>query len=193
MPSGPSYPLQTILLGDLVGCGSLLQKVIGALFFNLKYVKQPLQSAAGSHTQPSKFKLKKSMPTGHSLSAAGFYTRLDGQHSPLKTYHSVFSRAEKPSEDIRQGLFQMNTKGLHSERRPSRAEKPSEDITRGLFSDEYERVRHWEETICSVTDMSFISQTKYLTFTYVYLGHASIFCYFHSKCNAAHSIGNLPK
>jgi hypothetical protein len=28
------------------------------------------------------------------------YTRLDGQHSPLRPYLSAFSRAEKPSEDM---------------------------------------------------------------------------------------------
>ncbi len=44
------------------------------------------------------------------LSAAG--CRLDMQHSPLKTYHRTFSRAEKPSEDITRHLFLMNMKGL---------------------------------------------------------------------------------
>jgi hypothetical protein len=39
-------------------------------------------------------------------------TRLDGQHSPLRTYKGAFSRAEKPSEDIKWRLFLMNIKGL---------------------------------------------------------------------------------
>ncbi len=38
LPLGPSCPLQTILLSDLVGCGSPLQIVmaVGALFLNFE-------------------------------------------------------------------------------------------------------------------------------------------------------------
>jgi hypothetical protein len=32
------------------------------------------------------------------LSADVYHTRLDGQHCPLRTYHGIFSRAEKHSE-----------------------------------------------------------------------------------------------
>ncbi len=35
-----------------------------------------------------------------------------GQHSPLRTYHGVFSRTDKPSEDITRRLFLMNMKKL---------------------------------------------------------------------------------
>ncbi len=40
-----------------------------------------------------------------------FLHRLDEQHSPLRT-SAIFSRAEKPSEDIARRLFLMNMKGL---------------------------------------------------------------------------------
>jgi hypothetical protein len=46
------------------------------------------------------------------LSAEGCNTQLDGQHCPLITYQVVFSRGEKPSDDINRGLFLMNKKGL---------------------------------------------------------------------------------
>jgi hypothetical protein len=39
------------------------------------------------------------------LSAAGCCVRLDEQQSPLRTYHGLFLRAEKPSEDISWRLF----------------------------------------------------------------------------------------
>jgi hypothetical protein len=45
-------------------------------------------------------------------SALGCHTRLDGQHCPLRTYHNVFLRLEKPSEDKNSRLFFMNKKGL---------------------------------------------------------------------------------
>ena len=40
------------------------------------------------------------------------HTRLDGQHCPLIIYQGVFSRVEKPSDDINSRLFLMNKKGL---------------------------------------------------------------------------------
>jgi hypothetical protein len=45
LPLGPSCPLQAILLSDLVGCGSSLQKVMvdgRTFFFNLKRVRKTL-------------------------------------------------------------------------------------------------------------------------------------------------------
>jgi hypothetical protein len=42
----------------------------------------------------------------------GCHTRLDGQHCPLRTHHSVFSRVEKSSGDTNIRLFLMNKKGL---------------------------------------------------------------------------------
>jgi hypothetical protein len=47
------------------------------------------------------------------LSAAGCHTRLDRQHCLLRTYHRIFLRLEKPSEDINRHLFLMNKKGLN--------------------------------------------------------------------------------
>jgi hypothetical protein len=92
LPFGPSCPLQTILLSDLVGCDTALQiiMVFGALFSNLKQVKQPLLSAAGGHTPPSMFKFKEKCAKLPSPSSAGRHTQLDGQHCPLRTYHNVF-------------------------------------------------------------------------------------------------------
>jgi hypothetical protein len=54
LPLGPSCPLQTILLSDLVGCDNSLQMVMAVwhtFFNNLKCAKQPLLSAAGCHTR----------------------------------------------------------------------------------------------------------------------------------------------
>jgi hypothetical protein len=53
MPLGPSCPLQTILLSDLVGCGSLLQIVmaVGISFFTFKVCQQPLYSLQPHPTQ----------------------------------------------------------------------------------------------------------------------------------------------
>jgi hypothetical protein len=52
---------------DLVGCGTLLQIVtsLDTLFKNLKHSKQLLRSAAGAHTSPSKFNVKKSVLNGY--------------------------------------------------------------------------------------------------------------------------------
>ncbi len=53
-----SRPLQTILLSDLVRCGSPLQKVtpVWGTLFKFEVHKHPLWSAAGSNTQTNKFK-----------------------------------------------------------------------------------------------------------------------------------------
>jgi hypothetical protein len=102
-----------------------------------KCAKKPLQSAAGCHTRPNKFKFEKSAQKGHYylqqavtsdpassnskkvrqrplLYAAGCHIRLDGQHCPLRTYHGDFSRAEKSSEDITRCLFLINMKWLNN-------------------------------------------------------------------------------
>ncbi len=36
-----------------------------------------------------------------------------GRHCPLRTYHCVFFKCRKPSEDIKRRLFFMNMKGLN--------------------------------------------------------------------------------
>jgi hypothetical protein len=46
------------------------------------------------------------------LSSEGCHTRLDGRNCTLITYKGVFSRVEKPSDDINRSLFLMNKKGL---------------------------------------------------------------------------------
>ncbi len=42
LPLGPSYPLQTILLGDLFGCGGQLQIVMAVLAHFFKFVSSVL-------------------------------------------------------------------------------------------------------------------------------------------------------
>ncbi len=77
---------------------------------------RPLLSAAGCHTQPSKLKFEKNAPIGHYyVYAAACHTRLDGQYCPMRTYHGVFSRAEKSSDDITRCLFLKNMKWLNNE------------------------------------------------------------------------------
>jgi hypothetical protein len=46
------------------------------------------------------------------LSAEGCHTQLDVQHCPLITYQGVFSRVDKPSDDINTNLFLMDKKGV---------------------------------------------------------------------------------
>ncbi len=69
---------------------------------------QPLYSAVGSHTRPSKFKFKQKCTKQPLLSAVGFYTYtwLDGNQAAALWGHimAYFSRAENPSED-RTGRF----------------------------------------------------------------------------------------
>jgi hypothetical protein len=64
---GPSCHLQTILLSDLVWCGSLLQIVMANwhTFLNLKRAKQPLKIAVVATPDPASTKFKKSAPNGH--------------------------------------------------------------------------------------------------------------------------------
>jgi hypothetical protein len=82
--------------------------VFGALFLNLKRAKQPLLRAAGCHTRPSKLKFKEKCAKLPLQLAAGCHTRLDGQHCPLRTYHSVYF---KGGEEDKKSLFFINKKG----------------------------------------------------------------------------------
>ncbi len=93
LPSGPSHPLQTILLSDLVGCRGQTEVAVRCtcLKFDLKRAKQPLLPPAGCHTRPRNPNLK-TMPKLPLVSAEGCHTRLDGQHCPLRKYLSIFSR-----------------------------------------------------------------------------------------------------
>jgi hypothetical protein len=85
--------MKTILLSDLVGCDSLphiVMTIWHTFVLNLKHAKQPLLSAAGCHTQPSKFKFKKKCDKLPLPSSAGYHTLLEGQHCPPRIYHGVF-------------------------------------------------------------------------------------------------------
>ncbi len=76
-------------------------------FFKLEACLRATLSTAGCHARLSKFKLK-IMPL---LSAEGYYTRLGGQHCPLRTYHSVFFKGGEFLWDLNRRLFLMNKKG----------------------------------------------------------------------------------
>jgi hypothetical protein len=74
------------------------------------FLKFEWRQAGSSHSlqrAPATVAASSNVKKGRQLqffSAAGFCTRLDGQHNPL--------RAEKPSEDLTRCLFLMNMKGL---------------------------------------------------------------------------------
>ncbi len=54
---GPSCPLQTVLLSNLVWCDN--PQPLVHFFSNLKHAKRPLLSASGCHARPSKLRFKK--------------------------------------------------------------------------------------------------------------------------------------
>ncbi len=84
-------------------CDSPLQIVIAALltFIFLFEVHQTaiIVSGGAPTPDPASSNSKKCAKLSL-LSAEGFQTRLNGHHCHLRTYHSFFSRAGKPSEDI---------------------------------------------------------------------------------------------
>jgi hypothetical protein len=88
LPLGPSCPLQTILLSDLVGCDSPLQKDMAVWHTFLKFEAHRttiiVSSGLPHPTQPVQI-LKKLCQTVITISAAGCNTRLDGQHCPPRT------------------------------------------------------------------------------------------------------------
>ncbi len=105
LPLGPSCPLQTILQSDLVGRDSPLQiamaswlTIIFSRGLSLPIHKIWIQT--------------KRSPNCHYYAPKGCHTQKDGQHCPLIMYQSVFSRVEKPSDDVNNRLFLMNKKGL---------------------------------------------------------------------------------
>ncbi len=102
LPLGCSCPLQTIVLSDLVGCDSPLQidNLLGHHYCQQRDVRPNSKESLNSNKQGAKLPL---------LSAEGCHTRLDGQHFP----QGVYSRVEKPSNDINSCLVLMNTKGLN--------------------------------------------------------------------------------
>ncbi len=76
-------------------------------FLNLKLAKNPFLSAMGCHTWPRKFKFKKVHQTVFTICRG--LSHLTGWAALL---HGIFSRVEKPSEDINIHLFLINKKGL---------------------------------------------------------------------------------
>jgi hypothetical protein len=84
--------MQTILLSDLVACGSPSQKVMAVwrtFLLNLKPAKQSLTSIS-----------EKNPPNGHFIMHGTFVPDWMGSTALLGHITSFFSRADKPSEDI---------------------------------------------------------------------------------------------
>jgi hypothetical protein len=85
---------------------------LGALFFKFEarqtaIIVSAQQRAATPNLASSNFKKK--------CANCHFYLQqavTDGHHCPLKTYYDIFSRAEKPNEDITWRLYLMNMKGF---------------------------------------------------------------------------------
>jgi hypothetical protein len=103
LPLGPSCPLQTILLNDLVGCGSPLQILMSLwrTFYNFKHAKQPLYVVCSGLLQPTRqVQILKKVRQMAILICSGLCIQLDRRHSPLRTCHGVFLRADKLSDDI---------------------------------------------------------------------------------------------
>jgi hypothetical protein len=75
---GPSCPLQTILLNDMVGCDSPQQIVMAVCcifyFFLFEARQTALLSAAGCHTQPKASLNSKSVPNCYYYLQAGCQT-----------------------------------------------------------------------------------------------------------------------
>ncbi len=111
LPLGPSCPLQTILLSDLVGCDSPLQIVmaIGCTFFKFEASQTAITICSRLSHPTHQVQILRKCAKQPLLSAEGCHARLDGQHGLLRM---GFSRAEKPSEEINSCLFLMNKKGL---------------------------------------------------------------------------------
>jgi hypothetical protein len=63
MSLGPSFPLQTVMLSDLVGYGSPLLKVMAV--WRTFYSLEAIIVCSGLLHLPSKFKFKKSAPNVH--------------------------------------------------------------------------------------------------------------------------------
>jgi hypothetical protein len=91
---GPSCPLQTILLGDLLGCGCLLQIVITVwhIFCLIEAHQTAIYSLQRALTLIPTNKNFKKVRQMVILTCRGLLhcTRLDGQHNPLRTYQDAF-------------------------------------------------------------------------------------------------------
>jgi hypothetical protein len=109
LPEGPSCPLQTILLSDLVGCDSPLQIEMAVFKCTSAICQCYLQQAVTRDIASSDSKTV--CQTAITI-CRGLSHRLDGNHRPMRTYLGIFPRTEKPSEEINSCLFLLNKKGL---------------------------------------------------------------------------------
>ncbi len=118
LPVRPSCPLQTILLRDLVGCDRPLQIVneVWHTFFQFEVHQTAIivSSCMAVTPCPGSSNLKKSPLNCNYYLQKAVIPDWIGSICPLRTYHSFFSRAEKPSENINTHLFLMNKKGLRN-------------------------------------------------------------------------------
>jgi hypothetical protein len=108
LPLGRFCPLQTVLLGDLVGCDSPLQIVMA--FWSTIVVSRGLSR----HTLPGKFEFKqKGLQTAVTISRGlSAFTPKRGIALPSDNISGRFFQAvEKPSDDINSHLFLMKKKG----------------------------------------------------------------------------------
>ncbi len=95
LPLGPPYPLQTILLRDLVGCVSPLQIVIAVFHPFFKFgARQTANIVCRGLPHPTQ-----QVPI------------LKKVHQTAMDISERFPSAEKTSEDITRRLFLMNIKG----------------------------------------------------------------------------------
>jgi hypothetical protein len=106
-PLGPSCPLQTILLGDLVGCGNPLQIVMAVwrTFFNLSALNSHYSLQRATTPDPA------SSPNCHYHLQRAVIPDWMGSTALRRHITAFFSRAEKHSEDITRHFFLMNMKG----------------------------------------------------------------------------------
>jgi hypothetical protein len=98
LPLGPSCPLQTILLSDLVWCGSPPANRNGRLahsFLKFEAQQTAILDCRRLLHLARQFKNLKKCAKLTLLSAAGCHTPLDGQHCPLRKYQSVFLKGRK--------------------------------------------------------------------------------------------------
>ncbi len=118
LPLGPSCPLQTILLNDLIGCNSSLHIVIAVwcTFFKFNGHQTTIIVSRGLPHPTHQVQIFKRAPYCHYYLQQAVAPDWMGSIAlcELKyTLNAVFSRVEKPSEDMTSRLFLVNIKGLN--------------------------------------------------------------------------------
>jgi hypothetical protein len=115
LPVGISCTLQTILLSDLVGCDTPLQiiMVFGALFFKFEASQTATIVSSGRPHPTQHVKIQNKVRQTAITIFSGQAHPTGWAALPSEKNHTVFSRAEKPSEDVNSHLFLMNKKGLN--------------------------------------------------------------------------------